>query len=67
LANGLFLDEIDFVVGDVKTNLLGRQANLLIANILSHVLVENADLLVNSVKPEGLSCVSGILRDEKLK
>ncbi|MDR1890797.1 MAG: 50S ribosomal protein L11 methyltransferase [Puniceicoccales bacterium] len=65
LANGLFLDQMDFVTGDVKVSLLGRQADLLMANILSNVLIENADLLVNSVKPGGLLCVSGILKDEK--
>ncbi|MDR0742410.1 MAG: 50S ribosomal protein L11 methyltransferase [Puniceicoccales bacterium] len=66
LANGLFIDQMDFVTGDVRVSLLGRHADLLMANILSNVLVENADLLVNSVKPGGLLCVSGILKDEKL-
>ncbi|MDR0693301.1 MAG: 50S ribosomal protein L11 methyltransferase [Puniceicoccales bacterium] len=65
LANGLFLDQMDFVTGDVRVGLLGRHADLLLANILSDVLVANADLLVNSVNPGGLLCVSGILKDEK--
>ncbi|MDR1173651.1 MAG: 50S ribosomal protein L11 methyltransferase [Puniceicoccales bacterium] len=65
LANGLFLDQMDFVTGDVRVSLLGRHADLLMANILSNVLTENADLLVNSVKPGGLLCISGILKNEK--
>ncbi|MDR2779408.1 MAG: 50S ribosomal protein L11 methyltransferase [Puniceicoccales bacterium] len=65
LANGLFPDQMDFVIGDIKIGLLGRQADLLMVNILSDILVENADLLVSSVKPGGLLCVSGILKDEK--
>jgi ribosomal protein L11 methylase PrmA len=37
------------------------------ANILSDVSVENADFLANFVKPRGLLCMSGILRDEKVR
>jgi ribosomal protein L11 methyltransferase len=67
LANELFLDQMDFVVEDVKTRLHGRQTNFWMANILSDVLVENANSLVNSVTPENLLNANRILRDEKLK
>jgi ribosomal protein L11 methyltransferase len=62
--NGLFPDQMDFIGGDLKINLLGRQADLLMANILADVLVKNAVLLVNSVRSGGLLCLSGILKDE---
>jgi ribosomal protein L11 methyltransferase len=47
--NGIFPDQVDFVVGDVKIALLGRQA----------------DLLVNSVNQNGILCLSGFLTEKK--
>ena len=38
---------------------------MLVANILANVLIENVGLLVNSVRPGGLLCLSGILKSEK--
>jgi ribosomal protein L11 methyltransferase len=67
LANGLFRDQMNFVVGDAKTIFTWKVNHLLMANILCDMLVENADLLINSVRSGGLLCVNGILRDEKLK
>ena len=64
ILNEVYPDQIDFVVGDLRTNLLGRQTDLLMANILANVLVDNADLLVNSVNAGGLLCLSGILASE---
>jgi ribosomal protein L11 methyltransferase len=63
--NGIFSDQMDFVVGDLKVGLLGRQTDLLLANIFSDVLIENADLLINSVRPGGLLCLSGFLKVQK--
>jgi ribosomal protein L11 methyltransferase len=65
--NGVFPDQIDFVEGDLKIGLLGRQADLLMANISADVLIANGDLIVNSVKPDGLMCLGGILIEEKAK
>ncbi|MDR1413981.1 MAG: 50S ribosomal protein L11 methyltransferase [Puniceicoccales bacterium] len=64
LQNGLFADQMDFAHGDIKICLLGRQTDLLMANILANVLVDNANLLVGSVKSGGLLCLSGILKSE---
>lgn len=63
--NGIFHEQVDFVVGDLKTNLLGRQADLLLVNILSNVLLDNAELLVKSVRPGGMLSLSGILTTER--
>lgn len=63
--NGVFPEQVDFVVGDLKTNLLGRQADLLLVNILSNVLLDNAELLVKSVRPGGMLSLSGILTTER--
>ncbi|MDR1595619.1 MAG: 50S ribosomal protein L11 methyltransferase [Puniceicoccales bacterium] len=65
LQNELFAEQMDFVVGDLKVQLLGRQADLLVANILSDVLVENVDLIVSSVITGGMLCLGGILRNER--
>ncbi|MDR1433412.1 MAG: 50S ribosomal protein L11 methyltransferase [Puniceicoccales bacterium] len=63
--NGLFPDQMDFAAGDLRISILGRQTDLLVANILTDVLVQNADLLVSSVRSGGLLCLSGILKKEK--
>ncbi|MDR1401503.1 MAG: 50S ribosomal protein L11 methyltransferase [Puniceicoccales bacterium] len=62
--NDVFDDQMDFALGDLKISLVGRQTDLLVANILANVLVENANLLVSSVRPGGLLCLSGILKNE---
>ncbi|MDR3143995.1 MAG: 50S ribosomal protein L11 methyltransferase [Puniceicoccales bacterium] len=62
--NGIFPDQMDIAIGDFKIELLGRQTDLLMANILADALVKNAHLLVNSIKSGGLLCLGGILRSE---
>jgi ribosomal protein L11 methyltransferase len=65
--NGVFPDQVDFIVGDLKIGLLGRQADVVMANLSTDVLLGNADLLINSVKANGLLCIGGILRSEKME
>jgi ribosomal protein L11 methyltransferase len=64
-ANGLYADQMDFVVADLGAGLLGRRTDLLLANMTADVLVANADILVNSIKLSGLLCLGGILRSER--
>ncbi|MDR0595626.1 MAG: 50S ribosomal protein L11 methyltransferase [Puniceicoccales bacterium] len=62
--NGIDPLTIDYLCRDLKLGLLGREADLIFANILADVLIENSDILVSSVKPGGMLCLSGILVDE---
>lgn len=57
-------EQIDFYVGDLVTGLQGRQADLVMANILAHVLREYARELVAAVAPGGWLVLSGILATE---
>ena len=56
--------EVDFFVGNLITGLKGRQADLLMANILANVLREFARELVAAVAPGGWLVLSGILATE---
>ncbi|MDR2377594.1 MAG: 50S ribosomal protein L11 methyltransferase [Puniceicoccales bacterium] len=55
---------IDFQEADLAYGLLGRQADLLSANILAPVLKLHAGLLLHAVLPEGTLSLSGILKEE---
>lgn len=57
-------DKIDFYVGDLVTGLQGRKADLVMANILAHVLRDFARELVAAVAPGGWLVLSGILATE---
>lgn len=57
-------DKIDFYVGDLVTGLKDRQADLVMANILAHVLRQFARELVAAVAPGGWLVLSGILATE---
>jgi ribosomal protein L11 methyltransferase len=63
VLNGV-ADQVDFYVGDLVTGLQGRQADLVMANILAHVLREFARELVAAVAPGGWLVLSGILATE---
>jgi ribosomal protein L11 methyltransferase len=62
--NGIDPSRISYLCADLKLGLLGREADLVFANILADVLVENSDILASSVKPGGMLCLSGILINE---
>jgi ribosomal protein L11 methyltransferase len=53
-----------FEVGDLVTGLAGRQADVVMANILADVLIRFAPNLVQSVTPGGSLVLSGILATE---
>lgn len=53
-----------FEVADLEAGLQGRQANLLLANIQTSVLIPHADPIVMGVKPGGTLALSGILVEE---
>lgn len=61
--NGL-AGKVDFYVGDLVTGLAGRQADVVLANILADVLMKYAKELVASVAPGGTLILSGILAVE---
>jgi len=58
------LPPIPFEVADLEGGLSGRQADLLLANIQTDVLIPEADHLVCAVKPGGRLALSGILVKE---
>ncbi|MDR2436092.1 MAG: 50S ribosomal protein L11 methyltransferase [Puniceicoccales bacterium] len=62
--NGIDPSSIDYLCADLKLGLLGREADLVFANILANTLMENSDILASSVKPGGMLCLSGILVSE---
>ena len=62
--NGISEGEITFEVCDLSRGLLGRQVDFLAANILSNVLTENIEILINSINVGGMLCLSGILESE---
>ncbi|MCF7687475.1 MAG: 50S ribosomal protein L11 methyltransferase [Cephaloticoccus sp.] len=64
--NGL-LGRVDFYQGDLITGLNGRQAELVLANILADVLMHHAHELVASVAVGGQLVLSGILAVENPK
>lgn len=61
--NGL-TGRVDFYVGDLVTGLAGRQAELVLANIQSDVLIRFAPELLAAVAPAGVLVLSGILASE---
>jgi ribosomal protein L11 methyltransferase len=56
--------KIDYICEDLKFGLLGHDGDIVFANILSDVLVQNSDILASSVRPGGMLCLSGLLVDE---
>jgi ribosomal protein L11 methyltransferase len=62
-VNGLG-ETIHFSAGALEASLPGKQADLVLANILADVLMQNADLLLGSVLPGGKLVLSGILAIE---
>ncbi len=55
---------VNFYVGDLVTGLAGRQAELVMANIQSDVLMRFVDELCGAVAPQGELVLSGILSRE---
>jgi len=55
---------VDFFVGDLVTGLAGRQAELVMANIQSDVLMHHARDICSAVAPGGELVLSGILSRE---
>jgi ribosomal protein L11 methyltransferase len=55
---------IEFAVGNIQECILGHQADMVCANILAPTLIENASILVNTVKQYGMLSLSGILIEE---
>lgn len=55
---------VEFYTGDLITGLQNRQADLVMANILAHVLIAFAPQLVAAVAPGGTLVLSGILARE---
>lgn len=58
------IPEVSFAVADLEAGLAGRQADLLLANIQTDVLIPHSDPLVQAVKPGGTLALSGILVKE---
>jgi len=61
--NGL-AGTLEFYNGDLVSGIAGRQAELVLANILAPVLIEFAQHLVAAVAPGGTLVLSGILASE---
>lgn len=55
---------IHFEVADLKFGILGKQTDFVSANVLAPILVENASILVNTVRKYGCLSLSGILSTE---
>lgn len=55
---------VDFAVADLEKGLDGRQADLLLANIQTDVLIPHSDPIVLAVKAGGTLALSGILTKE---
>lgn len=64
--NGLSA-HVKFFSADVVTGLAGREAKVVMANILAHVLIGFARELVASVSPGGILVLSGILATEEYR
>ena len=63
-AENPHIAKIDFAVADLDQGLNGRQADLLLANIQTDVLIPHSDPVVLGVKPGGTLALSGILVKE---
>lgn len=61
--NGL-AGRVEFYVGDLISGLVGRQAELVLANIQADILIKFAPQLVAAVAQEGTLVLSGILATE---
>lgn len=55
---------VEFATGDLVTGLVGRQAELVLANILANVLTQFVENLTEAVAPDGQLVLSGILAAE---
>lgn len=55
---------LDFYEGDLNTGFSGGPGDLVLANILGHILAEHVPQLTSAVKPGGLLVLSGILAVE---
>jgi ribosomal protein L11 methyltransferase len=64
IENNHIRTPVRFVVADLGAGLQGRQADLILANIQTDVLIPYADSLVRAVPPGGLLALSGILAKE---
>lgn len=62
--NDINPDQVEYIPDDLRVGLLGKQGDLVFANIFADVLIENADIITRSVKSGGLLCLSGILVKE---
>lgn len=58
------ITQLDFEVADLEKGLKDRQADLLLANIQTDVLIPHSDPVVFGVKPGGTLALSGILVKE---
>lgn len=63
VVNGM-KGSILFTKDGLDTGLSGKQADIVLANILANVLVEYSDILLKSVLPGGRLVLSGILASE---
>ncbi|MDR0418214.1 MAG: 50S ribosomal protein L11 methyltransferase [Puniceicoccales bacterium] len=55
---------IEFAIAGINEGILGRRADLIMANILAPTLIAHASVLVNTVKKYGALSLSGILIEE---
>jgi ribosomal protein L11 methyltransferase len=58
------IGKVDFYEGDLVTGLQGRQADLVLANILADILMRFPVQLIQAVAPKGQLVLSGILAVE---
>ncbi|MDR1435021.1 MAG: 50S ribosomal protein L11 methyltransferase [Puniceicoccales bacterium] len=58
------IHSIEFKVADISEGILGRQADLIVANILAPTLISQAPILVNTIRQYGILSLSGILVEE---
>ncbi len=65
--NSISLDNVSFEHAGIEKALLGKQADIILANIISDVLCIYADVLLGAVKPSGRLVLSGILAVENEK
>jgi len=64
IENAHITTPISFAVADLETGVQDRQADLILANIQTDVLIPFSDYLVRAVAPGGLLALSGILAKE---
>lgn len=64
IENSHIKTPVDFAVADLETGLQNRQAELILANIQTDVLIPFSDHLVHAVAPGGTLALSGILSKE---